>query len=97
MNYNKRTPRHFAFLAIFCSLFVLGSCGYDKSETDYENEIEAAENEVGDPMLKNQELSNEGVENDSLYDSDQPARIDGQEGHIAPADGEEDDYENSDH
>lgn len=72
--------KHISLLSAFCGLFLLGACGGERNETDYENEIEAAENEIGDPMLKDAELVKD--EADSL--SDQPARIDGQAGHPAP-------------
>lgn len=44
-----------AMLAIFCLFLLAGACNPtgDKSETDYVNEIEAAENAVGDPVLEN--------------------------------------------
>ena len=87
-----RKNTSFAFLAVFSSMFLFGACGYEKSETDYVNEIEAAENEVGDPMLRGEEQLIEAADNDSINDSDQPARIDGQEGHPAPPTEEDNDY-----
>ena len=85
MNKSKKTPLYPAFIAIFCCFFAFSSCGYEKNETDYVNEIEAAENEIGDPTLKRTESDNDTSK------SQQPARIDGQEGHPAQVTEEDND------
>ena len=93
MKNTEKKTRSISLLALICGMLFFGACGYEKNEVDYENEIEAAENEVGDHSYKPEELTNEDLVNDTLYDGEQPARIDGQEGHPAPPSGEENDYD----
>lgn len=83
----KNTLRNWTSILAVLGLFIFTGCnnGGAESETDYVNEIEAAENAVGDPVLENvnddtqepQEVAPADVEADedsvSTVDDDNPA------------------------
>lgn len=78
----KNWIKYFAGTLAVSGMLAIGGCDNnttDQQKTNYENEVEAAENEIGDP---NRDNVNQEIDADT-YDTEdasgQPARTEGQE------------------
>lgn len=78
----KTRTKYFSSTMAIAGLLTIASCGSNttnQEQPDYENEVEAAENEIGDPNRDNVNQEIDAESYDTEDNSSQPARIEGQE------------------
>lgn len=78
----KTWTKYLSSTLAIAGLLTLGSCDSNttnREQPNYENEVEAAENEIGDPNRDNVNREIDAESYDTDDNSGQPARVEGQE------------------